>query len=188
MIINGPYDLDSYRENRLHNTTLIKTVCMNHMEDPDVQEGYPDANGNVYFPGTKIKVTWCHRYANRCLNDLGVDVSDLYYKNSIDWTTVQYMYNKATDLSKDGASWVKEIDVKFVNNWAYWGVPLLVLAPEGYGHAAIVAPANYQNDSKIMIYNQGTNSVKGLKILEDVFQKNKLNPKFFLLQKRIKDN
>jgi len=66
----------------------ILEVAQDVTDDPDVQAGYPDANGNT-------KVTWCNRALNRMLTRLNGDASLLLEPRGINWTNANTMIQNA---------------------------------------------------------------------------------------------
>jgi hypothetical protein len=100
------------------------------IKDPDVQPGYPDANGNT-------KTTWCNRGANRIAQILGGDMSPFLEPRGINWTTANTMFNNAVKNAK-------EISGSEAQQMANDGGLVLVAChnPKGPGHVAIVCPSS----------------------------------------------
>lgn len=169
-----------FRKNNVNN--LIE-VCENHLSDNDVQPGYPMWDGRTHFENG-VQVTWCHRYADRVMVELGYNMSLLYCKiqgrHSIDWSTVQELYNNALGYANNNLYGVKKLTMKDAMIKASHGVGILVLSKEGYGHAGIVSP---DISDGCMIYNAGSKQVMGCKSLNDTFIKWGQNPLFFQLPK-----
>jgi hypothetical protein len=96
---------------------------------PEVQPGYPDANGNT-------KTTWCNRAAHLIAMGCGGDMGPFLEARGIGWTTANAMYLNA---EKNAA----EISAACAQEAANAGK--LVLAAcfnsKGSGHVAIVCPA-----------------------------------------------
>ncbi len=158
---------------------LIKDTCNKHTNDPDLQPGSPMWGGKTTFDdGTPV--TWCHRGAVRVLNELGYDTSMLYYKNSIDWSTVPFMFDKAVELAKGNyaKTGVREVTAEMAFHMATFGVGILVLSREGYGHAAVCY------DEPDLVWNVGSKFNMGVMGLFDAFLRWKCKPRFFQLRKK----
>jgi hypothetical protein len=157
----------------------LKAVCDKHTSDSDLQPGSPMWGGKTTFPdGTQV--TWCHRGAVRVLIELGYDPTMLYYKNSIDWSMVPYMFDKAVELSKGvfSKTGVREVTAEMAFHMATFGCPCLVLSREGYGHAAVTY------DEPDLVWNVGSKFNMGVMSLQDSFLKWKCKPRFFQLRKK----
>jgi hypothetical protein len=107
------------------------------MADPDVQPGYPDANGNT-------KTTWCNRFAYRTATELGGDMAPFLDRRGINWTTANAMYGKAVDNAR-------EIYGKEAQERANAGGLVLAACynPNGSGHVAIVCPSDEEYDEAL---------------------------------------
>jgi hypothetical protein len=107
------------------------------LDDPDVQPGYPDANGNK-------NTTWCNRGAHRTATALGFDMSPFLESRGINWTTANAMYNNAV---KNG----QEIYGKAAQETANDGGLVLAACynPKGSGHVAIVCPSDEEYDDAL---------------------------------------
>jgi hypothetical protein len=108
----------------------ILDTINNVIPDPDVQPGYPDANGST-------KTTWCNRGAHRIAALLGGDMTAFLDARGINWTTANAMYHNAVRNARE--VYGKEAQMR-ANNGE------LVLAachnPGGSGHVAIVCPSD----------------------------------------------
>ncbi len=122
-------------------TTLLNAIN-SVVAQPDVQPGYPDANGNT-------DTTWCNRAADRVMTDSGYDMSPLLQPNpangqpDIAWTTANNMAQNAATAAANPNSGVTSLTAEEARNLANSGIPVLAVAdnPSGAGHAAIVAPS-----------------------------------------------
>jgi hypothetical protein len=107
------------------------------LDDPDVQPGYPDANGNR-------NTTWCNRGAHRIATALGGDMTPFLDKRGINWTTANAMYQNAVSNAKE----VYGIEAQCIANDGG-----LVLAasynPRGSGHVAIICPDDEAYDDTL---------------------------------------
>jgi hypothetical protein len=115
----------------------IAETVKKHLTDPDVQPGYPDANGNT-------NTTWCNRGAHRIATALGGDMTAFLDKRGINWTTANMMYQNAVDNAQE----VYGIEAQRIANDGG-----LVLAacynPKGSGHVAIVCPDDEAYDDTL---------------------------------------
>jgi hypothetical protein len=106
----------------------IINVIEKVINDPDVQAGYPDANGNT-------NTTWCNRGANRIGETLNGAMRSFLEPRGINWTTANAMFQNAVKNAK-------EITGAEAQQMANDGG--LVLAAchntKGSGHVAIVCP------------------------------------------------
>ncbi|MDR2964216.1 MAG: hypothetical protein LBU88_00375 [Treponema sp.] len=96
---------------------------------PDVQRGFPDANGNT-------NVTWCNRALHRILDRLGGQESLLLEPRGINWTNANAMVRNAranTERVSDGG---------LAQSMANDGSLIVAVAPndKGPGHVALVCP------------------------------------------------
>jgi hypothetical protein len=125
-------------------TTLLNKIN-SVIAQPDVQPGYPDANG-------KTKTTWCNRAAYRIVTDMDYDMSAVLTRNrdtgepDINWTTANDLAKQAAKASKEPNSGVIEIlTAEEARNLANSGVPVLAAAdnpnPKRSGHVAVLAPS-----------------------------------------------
>jgi len=96
---------------------------------PDVQAGFPDANGNT-------NVTWCNRALHRMLTLLGGQVSLLLEPRGINWTNANAMVRNARVNAQ------RIPDAKMAQERANAGDLIVVVAPNtaGPGHVALVCP------------------------------------------------
>jgi len=107
----------------------IVDVIRDVVDDPDVQPGYPNANGDT-------NVTWCNRALNRMLVMLGGKAELLLEPRGINWTNANTMYrnagNKCTEISGE----------KEAQERANAGDLVAVVAynASGPGHVALVCP------------------------------------------------
>jgi len=114
----------------------IIEVIQKVISDPDVQPGYPDANGNT-------NTTWCNRGANRIVEALGGDMKKFLEPRGINWTYANDIYNNAIEYAKE----VTAAEAQVLANDGG-----LVLAAchnvKGSGHVAIVCPGveEFNND------------------------------------------
>jgi hypothetical protein len=108
----------------------ILDMILNVMKDPDVQPGYPDANGNR-------DTTWCNRGTHRIATRLGGDMTPFLGARGINWTTASDMYRNAVDRQ------AKEVYGKEAQQRANDGELVLAAAynTKGSGHVAIVCPS-----------------------------------------------
>jgi hypothetical protein len=110
---------------------IIDTI-QEHLADPDVQPGYPDANGNT-------KTTWCNRFAHRIATILGGDMDPFLEKGGINWTSANAMYRNAGEDATEICARAGEVAQFMANDGG------LVLAacynPKGSGHVALVCPS-----------------------------------------------
>jgi hypothetical protein len=115
----------------------IIDIIRNVIKDPDVQPGYPDANGGT-------KTTWCNRGANRVAEYLGGDMTPFLEPRGIDWTTANMMYQNAVENAKE--LYGREAQL-YTNSGG------LILAacynPKGSGHVAIVCPSEGEYDDAL---------------------------------------
>lgn len=106
--------------------------------DPDVQPGYPDANGRTQG------VTWCNRGAHRIAVTLGFDMRAFLDARGINWTSANAMYQNAEKNAKELCA--REAQV-LANDGG------LVLAacynPKGSGHVAVVCPADEEYSEEL---------------------------------------
>jgi hypothetical protein len=107
----------------------IVDVIRKVIGDPDVQPGYPDANGNT-------NTTWCNRGAHRIAAALGGDMGPFLAPQGINWTTANMMYQNAVENAK-------EIYGKEAQERANAGGLVLAACynPHGSGHVAVVCPS-----------------------------------------------
>jgi hypothetical protein len=112
-------------------------TILEHLDDPDVQPGYPDANGN-------IKTTWCNRFAHRVASALGGDMAPFLSPNGINWTTANMMYLFALENARE----VYGISAQSLANS---GEIILAASynPNGSGHVAIVCPDDEAYDDTL---------------------------------------
>jgi hypothetical protein len=107
------------------------------LDDPDVQPGYPDANGNT-------NTTWCNRGLHRIATALGGDMTAFLDKRGINWTTANMMYQNAVDNARE----VYGIEAQRIANEGG-----LILAasynPKGSCHVAIVCPDDEAYDEAL---------------------------------------
>lgn len=150
----GGYEPDS-------SSTALLNEIDTVVAEPDVQPGYPDANGNT-------DTTWCNRAAYRIVTDSGYDMSAVLQRSpdtgqpDIDWTTANNMAQNAAAAAADPNSGVTPLTAEQARNLANTGVPILVVAdnPNGPGHAAVVAPS--QGDVTMIGQAGATNGVMPL--------------------------
>jgi hypothetical protein len=107
------------------------------LDDPDVQPGYPDANGNT-------KTTWCNRGVHRIATALGGDMTPFLDGRGINWTTANAMYQNAVKNAR-------EIYGKDARERANSGGLVLATCynPRGSGHVAIVCPSDEEYDEAL---------------------------------------
>jgi hypothetical protein len=112
----------------------IIDVIQEHLTDPDVQPGYPDANGNR-------NTTWCNRGSHRIATVLGGDMTPFLDARGIAWTTANAMYQNAVQNAK-------EIYAREAQEQANAGGLVLAACynPKGSGHIAIVCPSDEEYD------------------------------------------
>ncbi|MDR2964879.1 MAG: hypothetical protein LBU88_03790 [Treponema sp.] len=112
------------------NAEKIVSGILNVLDNPDVQAGYPDANGNT-------ETTWCNRGANRIAENLGGDMSIFLDPRGINWTTANTMFQNAVKNAKE----ISDAEAQQEANDGG-----LVLAAcynsKGPGHVAIVCPSD----------------------------------------------
>lgn len=126
---------------------LLLTVIKEEIKKPDVQPGFPDANG-------RTNVTWCNRAAMRIIDRLGYDYSKVLNKNpynnqpDINWTKANDLATNVNLQSKISGSGYEKIKRKEARNFANQGIPILAAAnnSNGSGHVGIVAPTQNQED------------------------------------------
>jgi hypothetical protein len=142
------------------------------IKDPDVQPGYPDANGNT-------NTTWCNRGANRIAETLGGDMRPFLEERGINWTTANAMYQNAVKNAK-------EITGAEAQEMANEGKLVLAAAhnPKGPGHVGIVCP----NDDKFNI-NHGpmvgeTGARCRITNSTQAFEKWGMTARFFIINKK----
>jgi hypothetical protein len=107
------------------------------LDDPDVQPGYPDANGNT-------DTTWCNRGAHRIAASLGGDMTPFLDRRGINWTSANAMYLNAVNNAK-------EVCGKEAQERADAGGLVLAACynPKGSGHVAIVCPCDEEYDEAL---------------------------------------
>jgi hypothetical protein len=107
------------------------------IQDPDVQPGYPDDNGNR-------NTTWCNRGAHRIATALGGNMTAFLEKRGINWTNANMMYQYAVENAK-------EIYGKEAQEKANAGGLVLAACcnPKGSGHVAIVCPSYEEYDDTL---------------------------------------
>jgi hypothetical protein len=116
---------------------LIIDVIRRVVADPDVQPGYPDANGNR-------NTTWCNRGAHRIAVSLGGDMAPFLDKRGINWTSANAMYGHAVDHAK-------EIYGREAQERANAGGLVLAACynPKGPGHVAVVCPSEEEYEESL---------------------------------------
>jgi hypothetical protein len=115
---------------------IIETV-QKVIADPDVQPGYPDANGSR-------NTTWCNRGANRIATVLSFDMTPFLDARGINWTTANAMYQNAVKNAV-------EIYGGEAQETANGGGLVLAACynPRGSGHVAIVCPSEEEYDDAL---------------------------------------
>jgi hypothetical protein len=113
---------------------------------PDVQAGFPDANGNT-------NVTWCNRALHRMLVMLGGQAGLLLEPRGIGWTNANAMVRNAR------ANAQRVPDGKEAQSRANNGEYIAVVAPNtnGSGHVALVCPdvVEYSESKGVLIGQAG---------------------------------
>lgn len=123
-------------------STNLSDTINNVLSQPDVQPGYPDANGNT-------NTTWCNRAAYQVITNTGFDMDEVLSDNpethqpDINWTSANTLAQNAATAAADPNSGVTSVTAEQARNLANSGIPVLAVAdnPNGHGHAAIVAPS-----------------------------------------------
>jgi hypothetical protein len=140
--------------------------------DPDVQPGYPDANGNK-------NTTWCNRGAHRIATALGGDMMPFLESRGINWTTANAMYNNAV---KNG----KEIYGKAAQETANSGGLVLAACynPKGSGHVAIVCPSDEEYDDALGPLVGETGARCRITHSKMAFEKYGYKARFFVIPKK----
>ena len=150
----------------------IVDVIKKVITDPDVQPGYPDANGNT-------KTTWCNRGANRIAETLGFDMRPFLEARGIDWTTANMMYHNALSNAVE----IYGLDAqKQANDGG------LVLAscynPGGSGHVAIVCPSDEEYDNSLGPLVGETGARCRITHSKLAFEKYGYTPQFFIIPEK----
>jgi hypothetical protein len=142
------------------------------MGDPDVQPGYPDANGNR-------NTTWCNRGANRIAEALGFTMRPFLEERGINWTTANAMYQNAV---KNG----KEIYGPEAQRRANDGELILAACynPKGSGHVAIVCPSEEEYDNGLGPLVGETGARCRITHSKLAFEKYGYNARFFVIPRK----
>jgi hypothetical protein len=140
--------------------------------DPDVQPGYPDANGNK-------NTTWCNRGAHRIATALGGDITPFLESRGINWTTANMMYYKAVENTE-------EVSAREAQALANDGGLILASCynPKGSGHVAIVCPSGdeYSDDLGPLVGETGAKCrITHSKL---AFEKYGYKARFFIIPKK----
>jgi hypothetical protein len=150
---------------------IIDTV-KEHLDDPDVQPGYPDANGNK-------NTTWCNRGAHRIATALGGDMAPFLDKRGINWTTANMMYIFAEWNAKE--LYAREAQI-MANDGG------LVLAAcynsKGSGHVAIVCPSEEEYDEALGPLVGETGAKCRITHSKLAFEKYGYKARFFMIPKK----
>jgi hypothetical protein len=150
----------------------ITDAILNVLDDPDVQPGYPDANGNK-------NTTWCNRGAHRIATALGGDMAPFLDKRGINWTTANMMYIFAERNAG-------ELDGKTAQETANDGG--LVLAAcyndKGSGHVAIVCPSDDAYDEALGPLVGETGAKCRITHSKLAFEKYGYQARFFVIPKK----
>jgi hypothetical protein len=150
----------------------IIEAILDVLHNPDVQPGYPDANGNK-------NTTWCNRGAHRIATALGGDMTPFLDKRGIDWTTANAMYGNALDNAK-------ELYAREAQLFADAGGLVLAACynPKGSGHVAIVCPTGeeYSEDLGPLVGETGAKC----RIVHSklAFEKYGYKARFFIIPKK----
>jgi hypothetical protein len=149
----------------------IINAVLEVLDDPDVQPGYPDANGNT-------NTTWCNRGAHRIATMLGGDMAPFSPKG-INWTTANMMYLYAERNAR-------ELSGREAQEAADSGGLVLAACynPKGSGHVAIVCPAEKGYDEALgpLVGETGTKCrITNSKL---AFEKYGYKARFFVIPKK----
>jgi hypothetical protein len=150
---------------------IIDTV-KEHLTDPDVQPGYPDANGNT-------KTTWCNRGIHRIATILGGDMTPFLDARGINWTTANDMYNNA---DKNAG----ELSAREAQKRANDGDLILAACfnPKGSGHVAIVCPSDEEYDESLGPLVGETGAKCRITHSKMAFDKYGYKARFFIIPKK----
>jgi hypothetical protein len=151
----------------------IIDVIQEHLTDPDVQPGYPDANGNK-------NTTWCNRGAHRIATILGGDMAPFLDKRGIGWTYANDIYDNALCNN------AKELYAREAQEQANDGG--LVLAAcynsKGSGHVAIVCPSEEEYDDSLGPLVGETGAKCRITHSKLAFEKYGYKARFFIIPKK----
>jgi hypothetical protein len=150
---------------------IVDTI-LDVIKDPDVQPGYPDANGNT-------ATTWCNRGAHRIAAKLGGDMTPFLDSRGINWTTANMMYLSA--VANADEVYGKEAR-ELANNGA------LILAacynPKGSGHVAIVCPTDDPYDETLGPLVGETGAKCRIVHSKEAFEKYGYKARFFVIPQK----
>jgi hypothetical protein len=142
------------------------------LTDPDVQPGYPDANGSK-------NTTWCNRGAHRIAAILGGDMAPFLDQKGINWTTANAMYQNA--VKNAGEIYGMEAQEKADSGE-------LVLAAcynnKGSGHVAVVCPSDEEYDDALGPLVGETGARCRITHSKTAFEKYGYKARFFVIPKK----
>jgi hypothetical protein len=151
---------------------IIETI-KKVITDPDVQPGYPDANGNT-------NTTWCNRGAHRIASMLKADMKPFLEPRGIDWTTANMMYQNAVKNAV-------EVYGVAAQRRANDGELFLAACfnPKGSGHVAIVCPSDEEYDEVLGPLVGETGSKCRITHSKAAFERYGYKARFFLIPKKV---
>jgi hypothetical protein len=141
--------------------------------DPDVQPGYPDANG-------RTNTTWCNRGAHRIAVMCGGDMTAFLDPRGINWTTANMMYQNTVKNAV-------EIYGAAAHNRALEGELILAACynPSGPGHVAIVCPSEEEYNDTLGPLVGETGAKCRIAHSKMVFEKYGYTARFFIIPHKV---
>lgn len=125
----------------LPSTNDFQAIVQDVLNRPDVQPGFPDANGND-------NTTWCNRAVFRILDAIGYDKDLLLEPLGEGYTTANEVHQSLREASGNELSGVVQVDEHEAQELANNGA-LVIAAASGasHGHVAVVYPSDDEYDA-----------------------------------------